>query len=882
VTHAGRYPGLVSNLHEGHALAATDVIPYFALYYAQNFAWKLLACHGLEENGKCTCGATHTDPKDTGKHPAISNWQNDATSDLGTIEGWFRQNPRYNIGVMARNSGFLVLDIDPRSGGFETFNRFEEMVDGQIPPTVTALTGVYNGRSGQVRGKHLYFKVEGNEEFIGKLETISKDLKGIDVKYNGYLLLAPSRHVSGVQYEWEPGKAPWEIEMAAPSDQMMDTLRKRRGRTVTGGKNGDWEFVNNLEWNGTKLDLDRFMNDGIDEGSRAVDIYAMACALANKYGTDSQNRMWIETLMSRFNYEKVNPPLPIDGTGSLMMHVNRAIDFVAKNPKGPFISNNLGYNIDDGVMLRDSGAFAGFSHKNREREHTPLSGDPYTGDLDDFESEIEELSVMANFNVSKDVDAISSDDGGMMGSRSMTDTGNGRRLVDAYGTNIRYTPGLGWYFWNGNYWMSDVEELSVRELTKSLGSIIAAEAASYDNEDASKSALGWAKQAKSNARQAAAIEAATSDPRIGVPVEHWDNDPYLLGVANGVVDLRTGELFKGRPDLHITRRSPVKYSPGYTSSRFQEFLDYATFGDKEYQEWLQRAFGYTLTGRRDYDVMFVVYGPPGSGKNVFVEALVKCLGTREYAFPLDSSILAQGDGRTNAADLYHWAELRGRRMIWVDELPESERLKENAVKKLTGSSEISARSPGEKPFTFESQGKLWITTNHRPIITDDAMWRRIRPIPWMHAPETPDPTLKAYLHDPEGGLPAVLAWAIEGAKKLYASKAIDALGWCDVVKDAAEMYRQNEDRMGMFLEEETEEDVLATAPIKHIFLAYQEWSTDRGERPMSQIAFTRKIQDRGINITGKGGRAIVMGRRMKPIEKAGEIDWNLAQRIARD
>jgi phage/plasmid-associated DNA primase len=43
-------------------------------------------------------------------------------------------------------------------------------------------------------------------------------------------------------------------------------------------------------------------------------------------------------------------------------------------------------------------------------------------------------------------------------------------------------------------------------------------------------------------------------------------------------------------------------------------------------------------------------------------------------------------------------------MVWVDELPESERMKENAVKKLTGSSEISARSPGEKPFHVQGSG----------------------------------------------------------------------------------------------------------------------------------------------------------------------------------
>ena len=257
--------------------------------------------------------------------------------------------------------------------------------------------------------------------------------------------------------------------------------------------------------------------------------------------------------------------------------------------------------------------------------------------------------------------------------------------------------------------------------------------------------------------------------------------------------------------------------------------------------------------------MFLVYGSPGTGKNVLIEAFVKAMGTKQYALPLPSEVLGSGDGKSNQTDQYYWAEMRGRRMIWVDELPETERMKENAVKKLTGSSEIQARSPGERPFTFESQAKLWITTNHRPIITDDAMWRRIRPIPWDRQPINPDPTLKAFMHDPDGGLPAVLAWAVEGAQQILNSKEADALGWCKRVEEAAEMYRRNEDRLGMFLEEEMEAEATAEISIKSMYGPYQAWSEGRGERAMSQIAFTRKLQDRGVQVTGTGSRAMVLG-----------------------
>jgi putative DNA primase/helicase len=280
--------------------------------------------------------------------------------------------------------------------------------------------------------------------------------------------------------------------------------------------------------------------------------------------------------------------------------------------------------------------------------------------------------------------------------------------------------------------------------------------------------------------------------------------------------------------------------------------------------------------------MFLVYGPPGSGKNTFVEAVVKALGTQQYAWPLDSSILADNGGATSSTDLYHWAELRGKRMVWVDELPESERIKENAIKKLTGSSEISARSPGEKPFTFKAQAKLWVTTNHRPMITDDAMWRRIRPIPWSNVPESSDPDLKAYLFDSEGGLPAVLSWAVEGAIKYLGSSARDPLGWCTAVSEAADIYRKNEDRIGMFLSEEMKEADGSATRVKEVYAVYRAWSDERGERPMTQIAFQRKLSDRGLPISGQGSRAEIKNYIMMPRSvESNDINWGLAARLAR-
>jgi len=589
--------------------------------------------------------------------------------------------------------------------------------------------------------------------------------------------------------------------------------------------------------------------------------------------------------MIRFNTEKVRPPLHIEGTNGLLHHVHRAIDFVADNPKVGIISPETA----EWMQKQAKSLSPDEQPKAMTGVVAPVQGEgamrygkeAILASIEDGDS-ISDAASISNMDIPKDPDSLSSQDGGDERRRSLSDTGNGRRLVDVFGTGIRYTTGLGWFVWKEGYWKPDREDLEVQELAKRLGSIISTDVGSYP-ESQQTDVIKWAHQSRSNARLHGAIESAKSDPRVEVSVEGWDKDQNLLGVANGVINLKTGELLKGRPDLYITRRAPVAYTAGHRNARWEQFLNFATSGDKEFQGWLQRAAGYSLTGSSKYDLMFLVYGPAGSGKNTFVEALVKALGTQQYAWPLDSSILAQGDGQASGSDLYHWAQLRGRRVVWVDELPDSERLKENSVKKLTGSSEISARSPGEQPFTFQSQAKLWVSTNHRPIITDDAMWRRIRPIPFLRVPEEPDPDLKDYIFDPEGALPAVLAWAVEGAMQILNSTSKDALGWCKVVAEAAEVYRKNEDRIGIFLSEETEEVEGEKTPVKSLYGLYRKWSEDRGEKAMTQIAFHRKLVDRNLKVEGLGAKAEVHGRKivMRSVSVSTEVDWYSASNLAR-
>lgn len=180
-----------------------------AIDLTNSFEWKILPVHGIDKQGKCTCGKEHKDTRERGKHPVITSWNTEATMDVAQIEKWWDENPDYKVGVFCKPSGFFVIDVDPRNGGDESFLKLEERAAGNLPATVEAITGEYDVRGKPVRRRRYIYKCDPDEKFLGTFK--SEGLGGIDIKHNKYIFVAPSRHFSGYAYEWKPGHAPWEM-----------------------------------------------------------------------------------------------------------------------------------------------------------------------------------------------------------------------------------------------------------------------------------------------------------------------------------------------------------------------------------------------------------------------------------------------------------------------------------------------------------------------------------------------------------------------------------------------------------------------------------------------------------------------------------------------
>src|SRR5262249_54943385 len=121
-------------------------------------------------------------------------------------------------------------------------------------------------------------------------------------------------------------------------------------------------------------------------------------------------------------------------------------------------------------------------------------------------------------------------------------------------------------------------------------------AVEVEDQDERQAAVKWAMQSESRTRRDYLLSCAATIRTIAVEGDHWDARPLLFGVRNGVIDLETGRLRAGHPDDAITKVAPVTHDPYASCPRFARFLAELFASQPELVSYMQRVFGYTLTG----------------------------------------------------------------------------------------------------------------------------------------------------------------------------------------------------------------------------------------------------------------------------------------------
>ena len=414
--------------------------------------------------------------------------------------------------------------------------------------------------------------------------------------------------------------------------------------------------------------------------------------------------------------------------------------------------------------------------------------------------------------------------------------GNADRFMHLFGDDVLWCEAQGqWLVWDGRVWNPDavrvvsrLAELTMRALLK--------EAANANDDETTQWAVRCNKKAQSRREMLDVIR-----HRVAVRIDQFDQNPWLLGVENGVVDLKTGTLLPHAREQMITRLCPSTYNLDASCPRWEQFMRKIMDGHAEMIACLQRMAGYFLTGDISVQILPIFFGPGGNGKNVFLDTLMGIMGPHAAEAP-------DGLVTTRITDEHptEIADLHGRRLVVASETEEGRKMRIGLVKKLTGNRYLKGRFMRQDYFQFERTHKTVLVTNNKPIVTEtsNAVWRRLRliPFPVTIPEEKQDKRLTEKLMDE---WPGILAWAVRGCLDWQAHQCDLALP--AAVKDATTQYRSDSDAVGDFLQERcvVADDLKVSR--SSLYQAFVEWAKGSGEEMLSGKAFASRMRSSGFN-----------------------------------
>lgn len=422
--------------------------------------------------------------------------------------------------------------------------------------------------------------------------------------------------------------------------------------------------------------------------------------------------------------------------------------------------------------------------------------------------------------------------------RSYDDTGNADRFIDRYGNLYKYSYIANkFYIYDGMKWKID-DKGSIRKLIDEMIESIKDEKIIHGDDVTEEEAREFFQKYYKKTRGTQAKKNIMNELMHRRPAtpDDFDRDDMLINVANGYIDLTSRELYKHDINKMFSQITNTDYTEKMQPAVWLDFLNDIFAGDQEVIRYIQKALGYSLTGSTREQIMFILFGKGRNGKSIFVEVISEILG--DYSNNMQAkSLMVKKNDNVNT-DI---ARLSKARFVTSSEPNEGFRFDEGLIKQLTGGDKVTARFLYAEEFEYTPKFKIWVSTNHKPIIrgTDDGIWRRLVLIPFdVQIPEEKvDKDLKYKLLREA---PAILNWMAEGAYMWMQ----EGLAMPEKLKEASKAYRNEMDVIEQFIEDECKRVDDAKVKANELYELYKRWANENGNYKMSNKDFGQKMKEK--------------------------------------
>lgn len=436
--------------------------------------------------------------------------------------------------------------------------------------------------------------------------------------------------------------------------------------------------------------------------------------------------------------------------------------------------------------------------------------------------------------------------------RSWDDQGRGLRMRDQFATVLKFNAvDKKWFFFNGSYWQEDIGNQKVELAAERVANSIKKEKPELSfstKTDEDKAMNEWYRFQKDSRSHMAKMHMIDEFKKY-VIVKHgeFDKEDMLLNTESGYVDLSNGELHDHDIDKKFSHQTLAEYSDNVDAPLWEKFLNQIFNNDEELIHYVQKAIGYSFTGSVDEQCLFILNGRGRNGKSVFSNVISNVAGNYAKQMNVQTIVAKKNQSGSANSDI---ARLEGARIVTSSELNEGDRFDESLVKQLTGGDKILARFLYGSEFEYKPKFKIWMATNHLPIIrgTDDGIWRRIKIIPFnIQIPkEKVDKKLEYKLKAEYTG---ILNWIVQGAIMWQQEGLEDP----EAVRQVIENYRAEMDPLDAFLEECCTTGQNYSIKARDMYNAYHEWAKESEEYKMSLNKFGREMSKKLLRVKKMDG-----------------------------
>jgi putative DNA primase/helicase len=338
------------------------------------------------------------------------------------------------------------------------------------------------------------------------------------------------------------------------------------------------------------------------------------------------------------------------------------------------------------------------------------------------------------------------------------------------------------------------------------------------------------------------IKLASSEPEMSVALSALDNNPYLLGVKNGVVDLRAGLLLSPNPKLLVTKYCDIEFDSQAKCPQFCAFLEQVV-PIEEQRDFLVIVLGYFLTGLSNEQLWFFFHGVGSNGKSVLITLLENLMG--DYSTKIPTEMLMQHN-RTSAGPAPDLLLLQGKRLVFCNETKEGQRLDDARLKDLTGGDTIIARPLySNNHISFSPTHKLVVVGNYHPTVSDDShgFWRRVVLYPFsVTIPQGQQD--KGLLEKLISEGPGILNYLLKALKIYFAN----GLEMPKTLSKATQKYRTEQDLVQQFLDDECVTAPEKTIAKSNLYSKYTLWCSVNGLYGVSSNRLSRKLKAKGFKL----------------------------------